>query len=103
MKTQRFADIARIGRFLFILGIVVLIASSADQGGDGGTASSANVALCRWGYDSVCGAVLGIKARQSREGRFRDPVADLDGYARIIISLVAAAIFIGLRSSLAFP
>jgi uncharacterized membrane protein HdeD (DUF308 family) len=102
MKTQRSADIAS-GCFLFILGIVVLIASSQIRGGMEERLPPRTLPYVVGVIILVCGAILAIKARQSREADSAIQWPDRTVTLRIIISLVAAAIFIAIMEPLGLP
>ena len=102
MKTQRSADIAS-GCFLFILGIVVLIASSQIRGGMEERLPPRTLPYVVGVMILVCGAVLAFKAWQSREAGSTIQWPDRSGTIRIIISLIAAAIFIAIMEPLGLP
>lgn len=102
MKTQRSGDIAS-GCFLFILGILVLIASSQIKGGMEERLPPRTLPYVVGVMILACGAVLAFKARQSRESGSRIHWPDRPGSIRIIISLVATAIFIAIMDPLGLP
>jgi len=102
MKTQRSADIAS-GCFLFILGILVLVASSQIKGGMEERLPPRTLPYVVGVVILVCGAVLAFKAWKSRETGSMIQWPDRPGSIRIIISLVAAAIFIAIMDPLGLP
>ena len=102
MKTQRSADIAS-GCFLFILGIVVLIASSQIKGGMEERLPPRTLPYVVGVMIFVCGAVLAFKGWRSREAGSTIQWPDRASMLRIIVSLLAVAIFVAIMEPLGLP
>jgi uncharacterized membrane protein YagU involved in acid resistance len=102
MKTQRSADIAS-GCFLFILGIVVLIASSQIKGGMEERLPPRTLPYVVGVMILISGAALAFKSRRVREAGPSIQWPDRQGTIRIIVSLIAVAIFIAIMEPLGLP
>jgi hypothetical protein len=102
MKTQRSADIAS-GCFLFILGIVVLIASSQIKGGMEERLPPRTLPYVVGVMILTSGAALAFKAWRSHEAGPTIHWPDRPGTLRIIGSLAAAAVFIAIMDPFGLP
>jgi putative tricarboxylic transport membrane protein len=102
MKTQKSADVAS-GGFLFILGIIVLIASSQIRGGMEERLPPRTLPYIVGVMILISGAALAFKAWQSRGVDSAIQWPDRSGTIRIAVSLVVIALFIAIMEPLGLP